>query len=176
MHLAPILLNADKPRGSESPQTLGMFTKGGSQGGKDRRQFRFLRRQSFSTEFADAIFQSPMHGQGEPECRQSSTFAMIVRYHTYCIFVSRQPSIGRPPGATGVFRERKLYLAEKYGRKRERERVRTSWEEMSFPRLHHERVQPASESLMVRHQAPNCPFGVSSGAWMQSTCWSESRH
>jgi len=31
-------------------------------------------------------------GQGEPECRQSPTFAMIVRYHTHCIFA---PKIAR---------------------------------------------------------------------------------
>jgi hypothetical protein len=35
-----------------------MFTEGRSEGGKDRIQFRFLRRQSSSAEFADAIFQS----------------------------------------------------------------------------------------------------------------------
>jgi hypothetical protein len=62
--LIPISLNADKLRGSEFPETLGMCTEGRSEGGKDRMQFRFLRRQSFCAEFTDAIFQSAVHGTG----------------------------------------------------------------------------------------------------------------
>jgi hypothetical protein len=56
-----IPLNADKPRGSEFPETLGMFTEGRSESGKDRMQFRFFRHQSFGAEIADAIFQSAVH-------------------------------------------------------------------------------------------------------------------
>ncbi len=35
-----------------------MCTEGRSEGGKDRMQFRFLRRQSFCAQFTDAIFHS----------------------------------------------------------------------------------------------------------------------
>ena len=56
--MIPISPKADQLRGSESPETLDMFTEGRSEGGKDRIQFRFLRRQRSSAEFADAIFQS----------------------------------------------------------------------------------------------------------------------
>ena len=58
----PIPLNPDKLRGGESPETLSMFTEGGSEGGKDRMQFRSFCRQNSKAEFADAIFQSAVHG------------------------------------------------------------------------------------------------------------------